>query len=90
MKSIIKVGDTPMDVAHVAGMWAVSVISHGNQMGLSEADLTALSPCDRKAKTDAARARLALCGPHYIIDTTAELLPIIDDINSRLARGERP
>ncbi|CAF3930060.1 unnamed protein product, partial [Rotaria sp. Silwood1] len=28
--------------------------------------------------------------PHYIIDTIAELPPIITDINARLTRGEAP
>jgi phosphonoacetaldehyde hydrolase len=37
-----------------------------------------------------ARARLAAKGPHYIIASTADLIPVVDDITARLARGERP
>jgi phosphonoacetaldehyde hydrolase len=92
MKTIVKIGDTPVDVAeaHAAGMWAVSVVRHGNSVGISEAELNALSPAEREAKFSAARAKLAVAGPHYIIDATADLLPVLDDITARLARGERP
>jgi phosphonoacetaldehyde hydrolase len=29
-------------------------------------------------------------GAHYVVDTIAELLPCIEDIEARLRRGERP
>ena len=92
MRAFVKVGDTPNDVAeaHAAGMWAVSVIRHGNEVGLSKAELESLPDREREALCRAARARLSVLGPHYIIDSTAELLPVIDDVSARLARGERP
>jgi phosphonoacetaldehyde hydrolase len=92
MRTFVKVGDTPADVAegHAAGMWVVSVLRHGNEVGLSKEALEKLSCGERQAVIAAARARLAVLGPHYIIDTTAELLPVIDDVSARLARGERP
>ena len=34
--------------------------------------------------------RLTQAGAHYVIDGIADLPPVIDDINIRLARGERP
>jgi len=30
------------------------------------------------------------CGAHYVVDTIAELLPCVDDIQERIARGETP
>lgn len=33
---------------------------------------------------------MAACGPHYLIDSVANLLPVIDEITARLARGDRP
>jgi phosphonoacetaldehyde hydrolase len=92
MKTIVKVGDTPADVAEAqaAGVWAVSVIRSGNEVGLSEAELAALPAAEQAARVSAARAKLAACGPHYLIDTTADLIPVIDEITARLARGERP
>ena len=92
MKTFVKLGDTPHDVAeaHAAGVWAVSVVRSGNEVGLSQAELENLPAAQRKAVLSAARARLAACGPHYLIDSAADLIPVVDDITARLARGDRP
>jgi phosphonoacetaldehyde hydrolase len=29
-------------------------------------------------------------GAHYVIDSVADLMPCLDDIEARLARGEKP
>jgi phosphonoacetaldehyde hydrolase len=92
MSAFVKVGDTSNDVAeaHAAGMWAVSVTRSGNEVGLSQAELADLNEAEQQRRIAAARARLAACGPHYIIESVADLLPVVDDITARLARGERP
>lgn len=92
MSAFVKVGDTPNNVAeaHAAGMWAVAVTRSGNEVGLSKAEFDALSEPDQRDRIAVARARLAACGPHYMIESVADLLPILDDIAARLARGERP
>jgi phosphonoacetaldehyde hydrolase len=92
MSAFVKVGDTPNDVAeaHAAGMWAVSITRSGNEVGLSQAELAALSETEQNTRVAAARARLAACGPHYIIESVADLMPVVDDITARLVRGERP
>jgi phosphonoacetaldehyde hydrolase len=38
----------------------------------------------------AATNRLAAAGAHYVIDGVANLMPIVSEIEGRLARGERP
>ena len=92
MRTIVKAGDTPSDVeeAHAAGMWAVAVTRSGNEVGLSLEELAALPGLEVEDRIAAARARLAAHGPHYIIESVAGLLPVIDDITARLARGDRP
>jgi phosphonoacetaldehyde hydrolase len=92
MSTFVKVGDTLADVgeAHAAGMWAVSVIKTGNEIGLSPTELTALSPEEQKECIAAAQSRLAASGPHYLIESVANLMPVIDEITSRINRGERP
>lgn len=92
LSRFVKVGDTPADVAeaHSAGMWAVSVVRSGNEVGLSESELASLEPSERDQRIATARARLTACGPHYVIETVADLLPVIDDVSARIARGERP
>ena len=92
MSTFVKVGDTPVDVeeGHAAGMWVVSVVRSGNGVGLAEADLAAMASGERAARLSQARARLAACGPHYLIDSVADLVPVVDAISSRIVRGERP
>jgi phosphonoacetaldehyde hydrolase len=92
MASIVKVGDTPADVAeaHAAGMWAVSVVRHGNEVGLSREALEGTDPEDVRERLRAARERLAACGPHYMIDCTFDLIPVVEEISERIAGGERP
>jgi phosphonoacetaldehyde hydrolase len=92
MSRIVKVGDTVADIAeaHAAGVWCVSVIDHGNEMGLSEQALQSLAPEQRDVLRAEAHARLAAHRPHYIVQRTADLPGILAQINSRLANSERP
>jgi phosphonoacetaldehyde hydrolase len=92
LSAFVKVGDTLADIAeaHAAGMWAVSVLRHGNEVGLSKEAVEKMPAEELKNVIGAARARLAAKGPHYIIDGTADLIPVVDEISARIARGERP
>ena len=88
----IKVDDTTVGVAEGvnAGAWSVGVAVSGNAFGLSLADTQALPPEAFEAKRAKARAALAEAGAHYVIDSVADLLPVVSQIEGRLARGERP
>ena len=90
--TFVKVGDTPADVAegHAAGSWVVSVVNSGNEVGCSEAELAALPATERDARILAAHNRLAACQPHYLVDTVADLVPVVDAISERITRGEMP
>jgi phosphonoacetaldehyde hydrolase len=92
LSSFVKVGDTLADIeeAHAAGMWAVSVLRHGNEVGLSKEAVENMPADELESVMGAARARLSCKGPHYILDGTADLIPVVDEISARLARGERP
>ena len=88
----IKVDDTEVGVAAGlnAGCWTVGVAVTGNVFGLSLADTNALSPADFTDRRAAAAAKLAGAGAHYVIDGVADLMPVLFEIEGRLARGERP
>jgi phosphonoacetaldehyde hydrolase len=90
--TFVKVGDTAADVAegHAAGAWVVAVICSGNEVGCSATELATMNTSEREAKISAAHARLAACGPHYLIETVADLMPVIDAISERIHRGEMP
>lgn len=90
--SVVKVDDTEPGIAEglAAGTWTVGVAVSGNAMGLSRAEVEALPELEFAERRSAARAKLLRAGAHVVIDSVAELLPVLDDVEGRLARGERP
>jgi phosphonoacetaldehyde hydrolase len=91
-ESIVKIGDTLPDIAEGlnAGMWTVGLAMTGNEMGMTEAEINALDPEVRERKRQRAYQRMYQTGAHYVVDGISDALPILDKINERLARGERP
>jgi phosphonoacetaldehyde hydrolase len=92
MEAIVKIGDTLPDIAEGlnAGMWTVALTQTGNEMGLNAEEIKALPPAERDYKLARARTRMSQAGAHYVVDGIWDCDPLIDDINARLARGERP
>jgi phosphonoacetaldehyde hydrolase len=88
----VKVDDTTVGVAEGlnAGAWAVGVAVSGNCFGLSLADAIALGPEDFARRRARAYDVLHGAGAHYVIDSVADLMPVVALIEGRLARGERP
>ncbi len=92
MEAIVKVGDTLPDIFEGinAGMWTIGLAMTGNELGLNEAEIEALDPDVRARKRERAYSRMAMAGAHYVVDGIWDVPPLIDEINARLARGERP
>jgi phosphonoacetaldehyde hydrolase len=90
--AIVKVDDTAPGIAEglAAGTWTVGVTASGNGVGLSLDAWHALSPADRRLRADLAGDVLRRAGAHYLIDTVAALPDVLDEIEARMARGERP
>lgn len=92
---VVKVDDTAPGIAEAvaAGSWAVGVAVSGNAFGLSLNETEILSRDDphtfaaRRAK---AARELSTAGAYKVIDSVAELMPVLNEIESRLAEGERP
>jgi phosphonoacetaldehyde hydrolase len=92
MEAIVKVGDTLPDIDEGlnAGMWTIGLAKTGNEIGLNEAEIAALAPDVYEAKLARAYKRMHQTGAHYVVDSISDVPPLLDDINARLARGERP
>jgi phosphonoacetaldehyde hydrolase len=92
MQAMLKIGDSLADIEEglSAGMWTVGLALSGNLLGLSEAEVAALPPDQLAAKRQAITAQMLESGAHYVIDGLWDCLPIVEDINARLAKGERP
>jgi phosphonoacetaldehyde hydrolase len=89
---VVKVGDTPVDIADGlnAGAWSVGVIDSSNEMGLSLAEYAALPAPDLQARRAFVRERFLAAGAHATINTLAELPELIDKFNARLKANEKP
>ena len=91
--SVIKVDDTVSGVGEAvnAGCWGVGVTRYSNYMDVdSPEDGEKLSDDEiakRHAKT---KDMLEKAGAHYVIDSIVDIEPVIEHVNQRLARGERP
>jgi phosphonoacetaldehyde hydrolase len=88
----IKVDDAEVGIAEgrAAGAWTVGVAASGNRVGLSREAFDALDPAARHDRLAEAKASLAAAGADFVIDTVADLPPLLEEIALRLARGERP
>jgi len=92
MEAIVKIGDTLPDIEEGlnAGMWTIGLAKTGNEMGLNEQALAALPPQTLNTKLENAYQRMRQTGAHFVVDGIWDVLPVLDEINARLARGERP
>lgn len=92
VQSCVKVDDTVPGVEEGlnAGMWTVGLAVSGNEVGLPLEQWKALPDSEKEAKRSRAYARMQQCGAHYVVDTIADLMPCIDDIQERIRHGETP
>lgn len=93
IESVVKVDDTVSGIGEAlnGGCWGVGVTRYSNYMDIDTPEqgeqLSAEEIEWRLAKTHDILAR---AGAHYVIDSIADIEPVIEDINARLARGEKP
>jgi phosphonoacetaldehyde hydrolase len=93
IQSVVKVDDTISGVGEAleAGCWGVGVARYSNYMNIDSLDEAAtLSEEDIERRVARARGMLEKAGAHYVVDSLAELPEVIEDINARLAGGEKP
>ncbi len=90
--SCIKVDDALVGIAEgkAAGAWTVGLAASGNGVGLDHAALLALEPDERARRVAAVADELAAAGADYVIDSVADLWPVIEAIAARIEAGERP
>ncbi len=88
----VKVDDAGVGIAEGrnAGSWTVGVTASGNGVGLTADALAALAPAERAARVASAGATLLEAGAHYLVESVADLAPVLAAIGARIAAGERP
>ena len=93
IQSVIKVDDTVSGIGEAleAGCWGVGIARYSNYMDMDTLEEAQSLPKDeiqrRLVKT---RDILQKAGAHYVINTFDELPGVVEEINLRLSKGERP
>jgi phosphonoacetaldehyde hydrolase len=81
LSRVVKVDDAEAGVAEgrAAGCFTVGLAASGNGVGLSQQALRALPAAERAARIEAARKSLLAAGADVVIDSIAELVPVLHD-----------
>jgi phosphonoacetaldehyde hydrolase len=92
VQACVKIDDTIPGVEEGlnAGMWTIGLAVSGNEVGLTLDQWRALPEAEKQAKRSRAHTRMWQCGAHYVVDSIADIMPCIDDIQARIRRGEAP
>jgi phosphonoacetaldehyde hydrolase len=90
--SCVKIDDATVGIeeGRNAGTWTVGLAASGNGVGLDHDALLTLPDDERRQRIDAAAADLRLAGADYVIDSVADLWPVLETIAARIDAGERP
>jgi phosphonoacetaldehyde hydrolase len=88
----VKVDDAVVGVGEglAAGAWTVGLSASGNGVGLSREALDVLPSPERAQRIAASARALRAAGAHYVVETVAELGPVLDEIGARIVAGETP
>ncbi|WP_317855596.1 phosphonoacetaldehyde hydrolase [Chakrabartyella piscis] len=81
--SVIKVGDTQMDIweGKNAGAITVGLLTGSNIMGISKAEYATLTPEEVEARKAKTREKYEEVGTDFVIDNMTELLDVIAKLN---------
>jgi phosphonoacetaldehyde hydrolase len=92
LRTMVKIGDTPSDVAEGrnAGMWTIGITRTGNEVGLSGPEWDAAPLPQRSGYLAKAATRLREAGADYVAESVAGCSSLIAEIDARIAAGERP
>jgi len=92
VEACVKIDDTRPGIEEGlnAGMWTIGLAVSGNEIGLPLARWREVPAAERERMRDAAYVRMYQSGAHYVVDDITGVAPCLDDIEARLARGERP
>ena len=93
IQSVVKVDDTVSGVGEAleAGCWGVGIARYSNYMDINTLEQAeSLPEQEIQRRLGLTREILRKAGAHYVIDTFDELPEVVEDVNQRLSRGERP
>jgi phosphonoacetaldehyde hydrolase len=82
MSEVLVVDDTPVGIEAGlnAGAWTVAVTRTGNSVGLSPEELARTDRAVLAARLESAAVGFRRAGAHAVIESVADLLPVLDDV----------
>ena len=92
VQSVVKVDDTLTGIEEGlnAGCWAIGLAISGNEAGVQRAQWNAFPEAVKQKYRDRIYPSMYQRGAHYVVDSIADLMPCLDDIELRLKRGDKP
>jgi phosphonoacetaldehyde hydrolase len=87
----VKVDDAAVGIGEgrAAGAWTVGLAASGNGVGLDRESLLALPEAERRRLVSSAAADLRAAGADYVIDSIADLWPVLEEIAARIEAGDK-
>jgi phosphonoacetaldehyde hydrolase len=92
VEACVKIDDTRPGVEEGlnGGMWTIGLAISGNEIGLPLKEWKRIPKAEQERMRQGAYTRMYQSGAHYVVDSIADILPCLDDIEAKLSRGERP
>jgi phosphonoacetaldehyde hydrolase len=92
VEACVKIDDTRPGIEEGlnCGMWTVGLAISGNEIGMPLRDWKKLPKTEQARLRQGAYTRMYQSGAHYVVDAISDVMPCLDDIEARFARGERP
>ena len=92
VQSVVKVDDTLTGIEEGlnAGAWGIGLAISGNEVGVQLDEWNSFSEEIKQKHRDRIYPTMYQRGAHYVVDSIADLMPCIDDIELRLKRGDKP
>ncbi|QDV27801.1 phosphonoacetaldehyde hydrolase [Aureliella helgolandensis] len=92
MWNIVKVDDTPVGIeaGRNAGCWTIGITRTGNCVGLSREEWAALDGEAQKRRIRHAAQTLESAGAHAVVESVADIAPVLYEFDRRLAAGLLP
>ena len=91
-QACVKIDDATVGIeeGRLAGCWTIGVSASGNGVGLGLDAYRALTETDRTRRVEASAGLLKAAGADYVIDTIADIRPVLEEIAARITAGDRP
>jgi phosphonoacetaldehyde hydrolase len=91
LSHIVKIGDTVADIQEGinAAMWTIGVTKSGNEVGLNLEESELADPEWLEAKIRQAGEKLLRAGADYIAEGVWDCMPILEEIDLRIAIGRK-